>query len=86
MLNVSRPNPHPDPRLNSPSLLLPPSPPPPPPPITTITTSAITAAIATAFNLSKVSFWDDTVEPFKPKFYVDLGLLKTMHSYLEDEI
>jgi hypothetical protein len=74
MLNISYPNLYFD---------FPPSPPPLPP----ITTTAITtAAIATAFNLSKVSFQDDTVELFKPKFYMDLGLLKTIHSYLEDEI
>ena len=61
-------------------------PPPPPPPITTITTSATTAAITTAFNLSKVSFRDNTVELFELIFYVDPGLLKTIYSYLEDEI
>ena len=75
MLNVSHSNP---------CLDFPP-PPPPPPPFSFITTTATTAAIATAFNLSKVSFRDDTVEPFEPKFYVDPGLLKTMRSYSEDE-
>jgi hypothetical protein len=74
MLNISYPDPRSD--FFSP-------PPPPLPPITT--TATTTAAIATAFNLSKVSFWDNTVEPFKLKFYVDLGLLKMIHSYLEDE-
>jgi hypothetical protein len=75
MLNISYPDPHSD----FPPLFL--------PFLSPITTTAITtAAIATAFNLSKVSFRDNIVEPFELKFYVDLGLLKTIHSYLEDKI
>jgi hypothetical protein len=74
MLNISYPNPHSD--FFSP----------PPPPLPFITTTATTtAAITTTFNLYKVSFRDNMVEPFKPKFYIDLGLLKTIHSYLENE-
>jgi hypothetical protein len=75
MLNISYPDPYFD---------FPLPPPPPLPPITT--TATTTAAIATAFNLSKVSFQDNMVEPFELKFYMDLGLLKTIHSYLEDKI
>ena len=54
-----------------------PSPPPPPPPPPTI--AATTAAVATA---PKVLFQDYTVKPFKLIFYIDLVLLKTIHSYL----
>ena len=69
-----------------------PDPPPPLPPITTITTTTTTAAIATALNPPashfppRVSFQDITVEPFNLKFYIKLGLLKTIHSHLKDEI
>ena len=65
--------------------------PPPPSPITTITTTTTTAAIATAPNPPAshfppgVSFRDVTVEPFNPKFYIKLGLLKTIRSHLKDE-
>src|SRR5580692_9580042 len=72
------------------------SPPPPSPPpsplITTITTTTTTAAIATAPNPPashfppRVSFRDITVEPFDLKFYVKLGLSKTIRSYLKDKI
>ena len=87
MLNVPYPN-HPSPSPPS----SPPSPPPPPLPITTITTTTTTAAIATAPNPPvsyfpfRVLFQDDTVEPFNLKFYVKLGLLKTIRSHLKDEI
>ncbi|XTI84251.1 hypothetical protein V2W45_1327495 [Cenococcum geophilum] len=71
----------------------PPLPPPPPfPPPVTITTAATTAAVATALNPSashsppKVSFRDNMVRPFKPKFYVDLDLLKKIGSYLNVKI
>ena len=68
-----------------------PDPPPPPPPIITITTTTTAAAIATMPNPPasyfppRVSFRDVTVEPFDLKFYVELGLLKTIYSYLKDK-
>jgi hypothetical protein len=76
MPNTSRPDLYPNFSLFS-------LPPPPPPPITTTTT--IAATTATVAIATKVLFWDDTVELFKLNFYVDLGLLKTIHSYLENK-
>ena len=73
----------PPPPLSPFSFSPPPLPPPPPPFITTTTTiAATTAAVATA---TKVLFQDNMVELFKLNFYMDLGLLKTIYSYLENK-
>jgi hypothetical protein len=65
-----------------------PSPPPPPPPLSPPPPSLITTTapnpLASHFP-PKVSFRDNTVELFELKFYIDLGLLKTIYSYLGDE-
>jgi hypothetical protein len=58
-------------------------PPPPPPPITITITAATTAAVATT---PKVSFQDDMVELFKPKFYIKPDLLEMIRSYLDTKI
>jgi hypothetical protein len=87
MLNVPSPPPPPLPPPPPPPLPPPPPPPPPPsyssssssPPSITTTIAATTTTITTA---PKVSFRDNIVQPFKPKFYVDLDLLKTIYGYL----
>ena len=62
------------------------SPPSPPITATAATTITITTNPPTSYSPPRVLFRDNIVQPFKPKFYVDPDLLKTIRSYLNVEI